>query len=155
MSDAGFRDAWRAALGRPDAGMVDLYFGIFGHRPSWMNGALLLRNRVAALFGLETPSDAEILGAQRQAGYRVGDKIGPWPIYLLGENELVAGRDNGHLDFRVSIMKVEDEAGAGVVVSTLCRVHNTFGRCYLFLITPFHRLGVRYLLSSALAAHRL
>ena len=62
------------------------------------------------------------------ARYAVGEKIGPWPIFFLGAEELVAGRDNKHMDFRLSIMKVRDDSGPSVVVSTLCTVHNAFGR---------------------------
>jgi len=154
MSAATFRDAWRVPLDRRESDVIDIYFCIFGHRPGWMKSALIGRNRIARLFGLETASDAEIKTPKREGAYRVGDRIGAWPIYSLDARELVAGRDNAHLDFRVSIMKVEDSHGAAAVLRTLCRVHNTFGRCYLFLIKPFHRLGVQYLLSSALAAKR-
>ena len=50
------------------------------------------------------------------------------PIFFLGPDELVAGRDNKHMDFRLSIMKVRDRDGPSVVVSTLSMVHNRFGR---------------------------
>jgi hypothetical protein len=155
MSAATFRDSWRVPLDQRDAGVVDIYFSIFGHRPGWMKCLLIGRNRIARLFGLETASEAEIQSSERKGSYRVGDRIGAWPIFSLDETELIAGRDNRHLDFRVSVMKIEDGQGAAAVLSTLCRVHNTSGRCYLFLIKPFHRLGVQYLLSSALAAQRL
>jgi hypothetical protein len=59
------------------------------------------------------------------------------------------------MDFRLSIMKVRDDNGPSVVVSTLCMVHNRFGRYYLSSITPFHRFGLRKLMVSALAAGRL
>jgi Protein of unknown function (DUF2867) len=85
----------------------------------------------------------------------VGKKIGPWPIFFLGPDELVAGRDNKHMDFRLSIMKVRDGSGPSVVVSTLCMVHNRFGRYYLSSITPLHKFGLRKLITSALAAGRL
>jgi Protein of unknown function (DUF2867) len=42
-----------------------------------------------------------------------------------------------------------------VVVTTICTVHNAFGKFYLFFIAPFHRYGVRKLMSNALAAQRL
>ena len=60
-------------------------------------------------------------------------------------------RDNKHMDFRLSIMKVHDDSPS-VVVSTLCMVHNKFGQYYLSLITPFHKFGLRRLMASALAA---
>jgi len=39
--------------------------------------------------------------------------------------------------------------GRVFVVSTICTVHNVFGRIYLFLIVPFHRSGVQSLMSNA------
>ena len=42
-----------------------------------------------------------------------------------------------------------------VVVSTICTVHNVFGKIYLFFIVPFHRHGVQTLMSNAVVAKRL
>ena len=85
----------------------------------------------------------------------MGDKIGPWPIFFIADNEIVAGRNNKHLDFRVSVLKAADGDATSVVVSTICSVHNLFGKIYLFFIVPFHRAGVRSLLANAVAAKRL
>jgi hypothetical protein len=87
--------------------------------------------------------------------YSVGDKIGVWPIFFLTETELVAGRDNKHLDFRLSVLRSTDGEIASVVVSTLCTVHNAFGKLYLFFVIPFHKWGVRRLISNAIIAGRL
>jgi hypothetical protein len=59
------------------------------------------------------------------------------------------------MDFRLSIMRVRDRIGSSVVVSTLCMIHNRFGRYYLSSITPFHKFGLRKLIASAVAAERL
>jgi hypothetical protein len=116
---------------------------------------MIARNKAAGFAGLETPTTSEILNIEKSDRYIVGQKIGPWPIFFLGPDELVAGRDNKHMDFRLSIMKVRDGSGPSVVVSTLCMVHNRFGRYYLSSITPFHKFGLRKLITSALAAGRL
>jgi hypothetical protein len=155
IEGAGFRDAYRADLSRPDLGVIEIFFAIFAHRPGWMNLLLIARNKAAALAGLEVPTTAEVVNMQRRDRYLVGEKIGPWPIFFLGADELIAGRDNKHMDFRVSVMKVHDGATPSVVVSTLCRVHNKFGRHYLSSIIPFHKFGLRRLIANALAAHRL
>ena len=151
---ADFRDAYCAPLSRSDLDVVDIFFGIFAQRPGWMNLMLIARNKVASLAGLEVPTTLEILNMEKRDRYFVGEKIGPWPIFFLGSDELVAGRDNKHMDFRLSIMKVHDDRPS-VVVSTLCKVHNKFGQYYLSSITPFHKSGLRRLLASALAAQRL
>jgi len=151
---ADFRDAFRAPLNRSDLSVVEIFFGIFSQRPGWMNLMLIARNKVAALAGLEVPSTSEIVNMEKRERYFVGEKIGPWPIFFLGSDELVAGRDNKHMDFRVSIMKVHDGIRPTVVVSTLCMVHNRFGQHYLSAIIPVHKFGVRTLMANALAAHR-
>ncbi|MBI3513989.1 MAG: DUF2867 domain-containing protein [Proteobacteria bacterium] len=51
--------------------------------------------------------------------------------------------------------EARDAGGPSVVVSTLCQVHNAFGRCYLAAVIPFHKFGVRTLLTRAIKAGRL
>lgn len=72
----------------------------------WIKVALMKRNRVAAWCGLDAPSAQEILNPQFKRDYAIGDTIGVWPIFALTETELVAGRDNTHLDFRVPVLKL-------------------------------------------------
>jgi hypothetical protein len=155
IEHADFRDAYRAPLRRSELSVVEIFFGIFAHRPGWMDLMLIARNKAAALAGLEVPTTSEIMNMEKRDRYFVGEKIGPWPIFFLGPDELVAGRDNKHMDFRLSIMKVHDGTRPGVIVSTLCVVHNKFGQCYLSSVIPFHKFGLRRLMSGALAAQRL
>jgi Protein of unknown function (DUF2867) len=155
IEHAYFRDSYRAPLSRGELGVVDIFFAIFAHHPLWVKLLLIVRNRVASVAGLEAPTVSEILRVEIKDHYVVGDKIGAWPIFSLGENELVAGRNNKHLDFRLSVLKVTDGDRTSVVVSTICTVHNLAGKVYLFFVVPFHRYGVRKLMVRALAARRL
>lgn len=90
-------------------------------------------------------------------GYQPGPKAREVfrALFHLSDSELVAGRNNKHLDFRLSVLKELGGSSATVVVSTVCDVHNRFGKVYLFFIVPFHRWGVRKLLSNAMVAERL
>jgi hypothetical protein len=115
----------------------------------------VVRNRVARLLGLAVPSDAEVMAPVRRHTYEVGDTIGPWPIFSVSDNELIAGRDNEHLDFRLSILRESGGPKPAVVVSTVCVVHNWFGKVYLFFIVPFHKWGVKHIITRALRAGRL
>lgn len=155
IDNAWFHDCYRAPLTRPDLGIVDLFFALFGHTPRWMKFLLIARNAVARLAGLEAPTVDEIMRPTVREEYHVADKIGPWPIFFIGDDEIVAGRDNKHLDFRLSVLKAREGEDDSVVVTTICTVHNLFGKIYLFFIVPFHRAGVRWLMSSAVAAKRL
>lgn len=149
IAAATFQDAYRVALQR-QTDPVDAFFAIFGHHPWWMKAALIARNFLMAPL-IAVPRAKSILRPERRTRYSVGDEIGPWPIFGLNERELVAGRDNWHLDFRVSVLT----ADRSVVVSTVCTAHNAFGRRYLRLIAPFHRLGLRRLMAEAVRAGRL
>jgi hypothetical protein len=150
-----FHDCYRAPLTRLELGIVDIFFAVFGHKPLWIKLLLVARNVVAKRSGLETPTVAEIMSPEIRACYRVGDKIGPWPIFSIDANELIAGRDNRHMDFRLSVLKQIDGDGGSVFVSTVCKVHNIYGKVYLWFIVPFHRGGMRLLMSNAVAAKRL
>ena len=155
VAAAYFRDSYRAPLLSANASVTEIFLAIFAHHPRWMKLALILRNRMASLCGLDAPTTSELLHLEIKSCYGIGDKIGVWPIFALTENELVAGRDNKHLDFRLSVLKEATGIDGSVVVSTVCTVHNWFGRIYLFFVVPFHRWGVQQLLSRAIVAGRL
>ena len=150
-----FEDSYRAPLSDPERGVIDIFFAVFGHKPLWIKLLLVARNAAARIAGLEVPTVGEIMNPAFKTDYRVGEKIGPWPIFFLGENEIVAGRNNTHIDFRVSVLKSVEGEGASIVVSTVCTVHNVFGKIYLFVIGPFHRNGVQLLMSNAIRAKRI
>lgn len=152
---AFFRDSYSVPVANAHDNMTTIFFGIFGHHPKWIKAALIARNRIAAQFGLEVPPDSEILNPTEKDSYQVGDTIGPWPIYGLTQTELVAGRNNKHLDFRLSILKTTRNDVPSVVVSTICNVHNVVGKIYLFFIVPFHKWGMKRLLADAVSAGRL
>ena len=155
IDSATYRDAYRCDLHRAGPGITDIFLAVFAHHPRWMRWLLLLRHRVASLAGLDVPKAADVLRTPRQDRYAVGQTIGVWPIYALAEDEIIAGRDNRHLDFRVSVLRRRDDTGEGVVISTVCTAHNRAGRLYLALVVPFHRRGVRLLMERALTAGRL
>jgi hypothetical protein len=87
--------------------------------------------------------------------YAVGDKILRWTIYDLRDDEIIAGLDDKHLDFRVSVLRDRAAAPPRFVLSTAVKTHNAFGKAYLATIKPFHRFGVKTLLSNAAVAARL
>jgi hypothetical protein len=152
---AYFRDSYRVPLSRSELGIVDIFFAIFAHHPLWMKLLLIVRNKIASLAGLDAPSASEIFHVEIKDRYVVDEKIGFWPIFSLSENEVIAGRNNKHMDFRLSVLKMPDGDRTSVVVSTICTVHNLAGKFYLFFVIPFHRYGVRKLMANALAARRL
>jgi hypothetical protein len=156
-ASASFHDSYAIRLARADLDVVAIFAAVFGHLPTWLRLLLHVRNRAAALVGLEAPTVHDINNVHFKPTYRIGEKIGGvWPIFALNERELVAGRDNKHLDFRVSVIRIPDEeGGVRVVVTTVCKVHNLFGTIYLRAIVPFHKYSVQHLIADSVAKGRL
>ena len=152
---AYFRDSYRFPIRGGDATPIAIFHAVLAHHPWWIKAILIMRHRIAALCGLAVPTLSAVLRPAINDSYRVGETIGVWPIFALTEEELVAGRDNKHLDFRLSVLKEAGASAPCAVISTVCVVHNWFGRVYLFFVVPFHKWGVRWLISNALAAGRL
>lgn len=155
IESAYFWDAYSVPLRYRSTGIIDVFLRIFAHHPWYMKLALIIRNRVARWFGLDAASATNVLHPVFKSSYIVGEKIGVWPIIFISEAEIIAGRDNTHLDFRLSVLKTADAENARVTVSTVCRVHNVFGKVYLFFVIPFHKWGVKQIISNAVAAERL
>jgi Protein of unknown function (DUF2867) len=156
LAVAYFRECFRVSMTRPTSDVVDIFFAIFGHLPLGTKLVLAVRNRLALWGGLDAPKPLDVFNVKRRNSYAVGDVIGVWPLFALNESELIAGRDNKHLDFRVSIRKeAEGPSGAVVFVSTICVVHNWFGKAYLFCVFPFHRFGLKRLIAGARSQGRL
>lgn len=150
-----FWDAYTVALVEPDQTMEQVYLGIFGHPPAVFKFMLRLRNRIVSVFGIGGPTAAELHQIEIKSDYRVGEKIALFTLLERGRDEIIAGGDDKHLDFRVSVLRLHQGAPAQVIVTTVVKTHNLFGRCYLFLIKPFHRYGVKRLMSDASAAGRI
>jgi hypothetical protein len=119
---AHFRDSYRAPPSHRELGIIDIFFGIFAHHPPRVKLLLIVRNKVASLAGLDAPTTSEILHVKIKDRYDVGEKIGVWPIFGLSEDEIVAGRNNKHIGFRLSVLKMPD--GDGTSVS---RLHHLLG----------------------------
>jgi len=103
--------------------------------PIWARWLLHLRRIVTAPFGLSND------------GPPAADKIGPFPVEQESPRELIAGFNDKHLDFRVSVMSQDDT----VFLATWVHPHNVGGRFYLTAIMPFHVLIARNALSRVAA----
>jgi hypothetical protein len=152
---AYFRDSYRVAMHGPCTTPIEVFHAVLAHHPCWVKAILIVRNRLAATCGLSAPTPSEIMSPAVKDSYGVGETIGVWPIFALSDAELVAGRDNKHLDFRLSVLKDTTGPVPSAVISTVCVVHNFFGKVYLFFVVPFHRWGVRWLIARAVAKGRL
>jgi Protein of unknown function (DUF2867) len=150
-----FQDSCSVLLRRSDQSVVEIFHAIFGHRPAWMKAVFIVRNKVVAPFGIDTAATDDIKMPAAKIHYQVGEAIGAWPIFALSDTELIAGRDNSHLDFRLSALKRREGDRSTVTISTLSDIHNRIGRAYLTCVIPFHKRGVQWLIARAASAGRL
>ncbi len=148
-------DSFEAPLRRDDLAMHEIYLALFAHHPRWFRELLILRDRLVSPFGLRPSGAADGQPVEIKPAYAIGDKIARFRLFAQSDSEIVTGGDDKHLDFRVSVCKLMDGGAPRVALSTVVSPHNLLGRIYLHTILPFHRLGVRTLLSKAVEAGRV
>lgn len=93
----------------------------FAQPPAWVRGLMDLRNRLVGLAGLR--------GAPARG----------FPVLRSTPSAVWMGLDDKHLDFRVAVTTAPCGTGTRVVVTTMVRRHNRWGRAYLAVVMPFHR----------------
>lgn len=104
--------------------------------PGWAKFLLIIRRMVTAPFGLDND------------GPDVADKIGIFPVESETPTEVIAGFDDKHLNFRVSVLSHDGQ----ISLATWVAPHNIGGRIYLATIMPFHIAISRNALSRVAAA---
>lgn len=148
-------DSFEAPLRRGDLAMHEIYLALFAHHPIWFRRLLILRDRLVAPFGLRPSGEAGAQPIEIKPAYAVGEKIARFRLFAQNDSEIVTGGDDKHLDFRVSVRKLANGVETRVALSTVVSPHNLLGKTYLRAILPFHRLGIRTLLSNAAGAGRI
>lgn len=134
LPDADWADAYEVELPQrriaaPEAAQMAL-----GRMPGWARRLLWFRNALARIVGLKTGPDGSVGKNHR---------IGMFPILSESPDRIVLGLDDWHLDFRIVTDVSEDSAGGSLIrMTTLVRRKNLFGRAYIGLVGPFHRLIV-------------
>ncbi len=139
LSTVHYSDAFRVVLKDDALSAEELYIRIFSHSPKWLKILMKIRNKVVSTLGLKVGSEE---GEIKKL--KVGERAGMFVIYDISEDEVIAGEDNIHLDFRVSVLKQEE----AVIVSTLVHYNNIFGKVYMNVIKPFHRLAVKAVMKN-------
>jgi hypothetical protein len=142
LPGAQFIDAYVVAV---DGAALDARHAaekMLSRAPRWIDALIALRNRLVKPFGLKTPAPNTGASATR---------IGIFPVIGEAPDRLVAGFDDGHLDFRVVVDVATSGNSQRVTLTTLVLTHNLLGRVYLAVILPFHRLIARAMLRQVVA----
>ncbi len=104
--------------------------------PPWADALLSLRRVITVPFGLS------------QDGPEAADKLGPFPVQTETDDEIIAGFDDKHLNFRISVLR----HGGQMLLATWVHPHNIGGHIYLSMIMPFHILIARNGIARAVSA---
>lgn len=104
--------------------------------PRWARFLVAIRRLVTTPFGLSND------------GPPAADRVGIFPVESETDRELIAGFNDRHLNFRVSVMSDEGR----VFLATWVHPHNFGGRFYLKVIMPFHILIARNALARVKAS---
>lgn len=140
LTGASFADAFMLVVNDQKLDAPSAARRVLGRSPDWIRRLMGLRNALVRPFGLRTPKvdspDART--------------IGPFPVISTTPERVVLGFDDRHLDFRVLVDVVDmGEGRQSVTTSTLVKTHNTFGRFYLAVVKPFHRIIVKQMMTQA------
>lgn len=142
LAGAQFADAFRIDIDGTALDARQAAQRMLGRSPRWVEILLSLRHALVAPFGLKTTAAGE---------KAPGGVIGLFPVLSETPDRLIAGFDDAHLDFRAVIDVTASGGGQQVTATTVVRTHNWFGRTYLAVILPFHRLIVRAMLRQVAA----
>jgi hypothetical protein len=128
---AQFADAFRVEVTDAALDARQAAERMMARQPRWAEALVKLRNMLVVPFGLKTS------GATPAAPREM---IGIFPIISETPDRLIAGFNDSHLDFRVVVEVGTSGTARSVTLTTLVLTHNWFGRTYLAIIMPFHRL---------------
>lgn len=113
-----FLDCYTVAAAMPVREAADIITDF----PGWARFLLLIRRILTAPFGLDND------------GPDARDRVGIFPVETETPEELIAGFDDKHLNFRVAVLARDDT----ISLATWVKPHNIGGRAYLAAIMPFH-----------------
>ena len=140
-------DAYRAVVNGQEHSMEDLAEAFMKSPPDWSEKLFVIRNRLAGMVGLKTagPKQVDRDEILKSSNFEVGERFGLFQIYQKGENEVILGEDDSHLDFRVSVHKkdLRKTDQIELTVSTTVVFNNWMGRAYFLPVGFFHRSIVK------------
>ena len=143
-----YQEAYKVYLPRTTHTAAELYLFALSRMPGWLRVLSAVRNFFARLVGLKGPRRLNLIENSVQEPFVVGEKLGMFPLLEINDGEVILGQNDRHLDFRLSVSRINRDEDVEITVSTLVQTHNFAGTLYMMLVKPFHILGVRALLKS-------
>lgn len=153
-----YADWYRARLEDDDVGEVaTLAWMCLTSSPGWILALMRLRDRFvrAARLDWKTIGDVDRLApdAFDDSTFRPGSAFAIFHVYDRSPDEIVLGIDDRHLDFRMSLLLLEERGVRWFYMGTVVRFHGRLGRIYFnaLPVKMIHRLIVPALLRNFVA----
>lgn len=140
LPNADWADAFVLELPKDQRTARHIASVTLGSSPKWLKVLLSIRNNLMAPFGLK---------AGKETDDQPSNSIGFFPVLEESDQRIVVGLDDRHLDFRIIVELATAEVTTKVLMTTVIRRHNLFGKTYLAIVSPFHKLIVPRVLSQA------
>jgi hypothetical protein len=154
LAGAYFFDAYRIELPGPTQTALGYFLQAAARTPAWVNGLMLLRNRMAGWVGLKNLGGLSAIDRHKlEQDYAPGDRVGIFTLRSNRPDEVLLFDRDKHLEVVLSVCRlpaVSPQAQV-VVVSTVVHVHNLLGRLYMLPVTPLHRRIVPAVMASLAA----
>jgi Protein of unknown function (DUF2867) len=128
LPGAYFYDSYELPIESASSSALEIYLGVVAKTPQWVNTLMTIRNRAVTLVGLKNLGQlSDIKPSKLASDYKVGDRIGIFSLLFLSENEIILGDSDKHLEARVSVCKIKQDARHSVAVSTVVHIHIATG----------------------------
>jgi hypothetical protein len=79
--------------------------------------------------------------------YKKSQQFGVFRILEITDNEVVLGENDKHLNFRTSLF-IKRGIDDRLVVSTIVKVNNYFGKIYFFVVKRIHQIIAPIMIKS-------
>jgi hypothetical protein len=119
-----------------------------GVAPHWVTFLMRIRDWIARKINLKTSSQAANRASNTDK-LQIGDRVGIFKVFDRAANELLLGEDDRHLDFRLSVLLLNDAGVDWAIVSTIVRFNNWVGWAYFLPVRQFHQLIVPSMMRNA------
>lgn len=138
-----YADEFSVMIDRNDVAEWELVAALFHSAPPWFDRLARLRDQIVRVFGLKTAQNdpRAVLPP-----YTPGMRLGFFHVLYLMPGEALLGDEDTHLVFRTALRIAPAGSQTRLSVATAVVTKNRFGRIYLAVVKPVHRLIVPIML---------
>lgn len=132
----------------------DIQIAFWTTQPVWVGWLLKLRAILVKPFKLKSDMDDY---AENLRECLINGKPHKYiSVASKSDDETITCNIDRHLTFYLSvIVRKEERNKTSIILTTLVNFHNLLGRCYFFVIYPFHRILVRVMLKYLVKRNNL